>query len=669
MKSLIFTLLTGILFPFSILTAQTPVSAGALVPLDTDYWNFDFVFHNGKTYYLGKPGAGDDVEWFVYDPATGNNTQISNHFHGASNGTVVTNRVVIGNNLFFTGYVNAYEAEFYRIDLTNDQLYTININNSTCLTSGNPIASAPGNFTEGPGGKVYFTAISANEKTQVFVWDPATPNTVTQLTSYNPNGGLSVIHGGGFVLANNRIVFPAYTGTILSGGTDPCDNTKPGYSLDNRELVVFNLADNSITVHEINTGTYLAGSTTYNNNSSPESFFNINGQVYFQARTGGSNLSDYQLCRIDLNAPTPSVSVLSSFVNVQSSAAIRDYKWDGADKLYFVLTTYSAGVYLTEEIYSLTISTGQITRLTNYNSMDYYPVLHGIYNGNLYFSDYNPEAGLLFVEKMDLGTNSITLSANNGFTYAWNREAVFVGNKLFLNGDLLDGAGDEMLSLDLAGNTLVRHGDIEPGADGSMPMLLQTSGNDLLFLAYSGGSYSLYEMQDAFTTLPVKLITFKAALAGKKAQLTWTTAEESNNKGFEILRSVDGANFTKVGWVAARTQPGSYRFEELLSATGAYYYRLRQLDIDGRATLSALQKLSLNDDPRFSFINQPTQINLQSPVKGLYQVVDMQGRIVSTGNIVAGHNTVNTQKLLTGIYQLNVLNQQGSRVYSGKFSK
>lgn len=155
----------------------------------------------------------------------------------------------------------------------------------------------------------------------------------------------------------------------------------------------------------------------------------------------------------------------------------------------------------------------------------------------------------------------------------------------------------------------------------------------------------------------------------KRAVLNWTTAEEVNNKGFEILRSSNGIQFNKIGWVATRTEPGSYKFEEILPAKGTYYYQLRQVDIDGKATLSPVQKITLDEKSQFNVVNLPEQINLQSSVKGSYQVTDMQGRAVLKGNITNGQNIIGTQRLVSGIYQLQILDQQGKRLFGEKFKK
>ena len=94
-------------------------------------------------------------------------------------------------------------------------------------------------------------------------------------------------------------------------------------------------------------------------------------------------------------------------------------------------------------------------------------------------------------------------------------------------------------------------------------------------------------------TLPVTLTDFKVQYKGNgKAFLEWSTASEHSNDRFEIQRSIDGQNFNTIGSVAgsgttshtstyAYTDPGV----DALNAD-IVYYRLRQVDIDGKSELS-----------------------------------------------------------------------------------
>jgi hypothetical protein len=71
--------------------------------------------------------------------------------------------------------------------------------------------------------------------------------------------------------------------------------------------------------------------------------------------------------------------------------------------------------------------------------------------------------------------------------------------------------------------------------------------------------------------------------------LSWQTATEKNNAGFDIERSTDSTAFSKIGRVKGNgttTQSHSYTFTDK-TASGTVYYRLKQTDYDGSATYSS----------------------------------------------------------------------------------
>jgi uncharacterized repeat protein (TIGR01451 family) len=101
------------------------------------------------------------------------------------------------------------------------------------------------------------------------------------------------------------------------------------------------------------------------------------------------------------------------------------------------------------------------------------------------------------------------------------------------------------------------------------------------------------------TTLAVKLGSFTVKKTGSLAQLDWVTLNEIKNDRFEIERSTDGVNFGKVGEVkgaGTTTESSNYQFADPVGsvAAGIIYYRLRIVDIDGKATYSKIVALKLN---------------------------------------------------------------------------
>ncbi|HEY4109632.1 T9SS type A sorting domain-containing protein [Puia sp.] len=91
------------------------------------------------------------------------------------------------------------------------------------------------------------------------------------------------------------------------------------------------------------------------------------------------------------------------------------------------------------------------------------------------------------------------------------------------------------------------------------------------------------------TTLPVSLLSFDArTLSNKTVELDWATATEANSDHFEVERSQNGLDWTTAGRVDAAGNSNTtlnYSFVDENPYTGLGYYRLKQVDRDGKATI------------------------------------------------------------------------------------
>lgn len=84
--------------------------------------------------------------------------------------------------------------------------------------------------------------------------------------------------------------------------------------------------------------------------------------------------------------------------------------------------------------------------------------------------------------------------------------------------------------------------------------------------------------------IPVELTSFTAGVNGNNVTLSWTTATEKNNYGFEIERRDENSLFTKIGFIngtGTTTEECVYSYEDNLTVSGKYYYRLKQVDFNG----------------------------------------------------------------------------------------
>jgi hypothetical protein len=102
--------------------------------------------------------------------------------------------------------------------------------------------------------------------------------------------------------------------------------------------------------------------------------------------------------------------------------------------------------------------------------------------------------------------------------------------------------------------------------------------------------FSEFVLTSPTDPLPVELTAFDARQQSDAVLLTWHTASEENNAGFEIQRRT-AADWERVGFVeggGTTEEPQSYRFEDtdLPYEAESLTYRLRQVDLDGTASIS-----------------------------------------------------------------------------------
>jgi hypothetical protein len=114
------------------------------------------------------------------------------------------------------------------------------------------------------------------------------------------------------------------------------------------------------------------------------------------------------------------------------------------------------------------------------------------------------------------------------------------------------------------------------------------------------------------TALPVNFGKF-SAMSGRDGSvlLNWETITEINNKGFSIEKSLDGRTFNEIGWVEGtnNNKGSNYSFTDWFPESGVNYYRLKQVDHDGKISYSNVA---------FAKISLPVQITVApNPIKNV----------------------------------------------------
>ena len=166
----------------------------------------------------------------------------------------------------------------------------------------------------------------------------------------------------------------------------------------------------------------------------------------------------------------------------------------------------------------------------------------------------------------------------------------------------------------------------------------------------------------AMQPLPVKWGEFTAEAKDRTAILNWSTLMEENTSHFIIEHST-GAGFTPIGKVAAK---GNANYESRYTynftspdPTHPNYFRIKQVDINGKSSYSATRSISFGKDNSVIFQAYPNpvkdilQLNIQTQ-HATITVNNLSGNQVLQRSVKAGQSTIDMRSLPAGVYYINL---------------
>lgn len=199
---------------------------------------------------------------------------------------------------------------------------------------------------------------------------------------------------------------------------------------------------------------------------------------------------------------------------------------------------------------------------------------------------------------------------------------------------------------------------------------------------YNGTAAPVYNTADVVagsaivsSTLPVKLLHFTVREQNGKTMLQWATSQEMNSNYFAVERSVDGSNFSEIRKITAAGNSNNtvnYVYVDENAAKGTIYYRLKQVDNDGRFTYSSVINITVKGESgSISIYPNPVKdrfrLSLPANVsKGALIVYDSRGIIVHRQEITSGQY-VNASGWSGGTYYVVV--QANGKVYESRVVK
>lgn len=178
------------------------------------------------------------------------------------------------------------------------------------------------------------------------------------------------------------------------------------------------------------------------------------------------------------------------------------------------------------------------------------------------------------------------------------------------------------------------------------------------------------------STLPVTFGEVAVKKSGANAEISWSTLSETNNDHFIVERSDDALNFKSIGTVAGQgntTLVQRYSYADAIgSSIGVIYYRIKQVDADGKGSYSKTVSLRIGGARISNFTAYPNpfvsnikiQVDASEKEELVIRVNSLNGQTLITKRtpVQKGNNIIvidNLQQLQPGIYMLEVVAKDG----------
>jgi hypothetical protein len=205
--------------------------------------------------------------------------------------------------------------------------------------------------------------------------------------------------------------------------------------------------------------------------------------------------------------------------------------------------------------------------------------------------------------------------------------------------------------------------------DGATGNSANTTTSDLAGNTRFNGVIDMGAYESTGAVLPVELLYFYGKKAENGVLLSWETATEINNDYFDVEWSTDGISFEKIGQVkgAGTTMENqSYEFLHQNPVTGNNYYRLKQVDFDGKFEYSNIvmvnYQLSTVDYPLNIYPN-PVRYSLTiENGQGTAIIYNALGQLIQQVNIDASKLQLDVSELPQGIYTIHIRKTNGENV-------
>lgn len=631
--------------------------------------NASFGFFNGKFYFAGTTVA-EGIELWVTD-GTPAGTLLVKDINPGGDSNPNYGFIVYNNELYFTAADGTTGRELWKTDGSGGgtvQVKDINTGPANGF-SNNPVSQ----FMV-VNGLLVFSATSAADGDELWATDGTNLGT-TEIKNIEPTPGVGS-HISSFTSYNSKLIFTAFD---LANG--------------DRLWITDGTSGGTALIKDINPNPPAAPPLLYFMPDIAPYFFNFQNTLYFTANDGTDGA---ELWKTD---GTTGGTTLVKDINPGSADGFpmglpaMVFAVKNSTKFFFTATTATEGAELWQSDGTGTGTTLLADIETGVNSSD--PIIlpnffggGGLFQGNKFFfiaKTIAVEGQELYISDGTPGGTSIVKDINPGppdgfdqtylsFFYG-SSKFYFVGNDGINGNELWETDGTD------PGTDMVENINAigTPPNDGSNISQMMAASNTLFFFGTDGDDATntdFFKLDASLGVLPLRWVSMKAVPANNDVNVSWETAEEESTDHFIVQRSTDGINFQEIGNVRAKgVGSNSYSFTDhgamRAGAVKKWYYRVRDVDIDGRSALSRTATVALNKMIASVLIAPNPVVNelkliIQSVSndQAMFNVVNMDGKLVlqKSISIRRGENTIseNVAALPNGAYILQLTSPDGT---------
>jgi hypothetical protein len=497
---------------------------------------------------------------------------------------------------------------------------------------------------------------------------PANTGILRNLYNYNTSG---ITVSAPFIITS---ALNMYAGTVNA----------TNLVFDNTQTSTGVTPPSAVTVTRIGTG-QLAGTSSVGSTATYNLSYSVSGSYATVATTAGPEVPANGIVNNLTVANTAGVT-FSSALQVKGTLTVQGIINMGANNLTLGSSVAAPGTLT--YTYGLINTTGTVTRwfgttaITQGASTGLFPI--GVSNNyrSFWISGTPTTGGSLSVKfftgaagSTALGTpfteNAVNYNARSNFYWQ-----VSTGNGLTGTGLALRMQGSNLPGVTTFAdvNTSLVNG-VAPGTFSAGTQAnsdVQVNRSGLTEANLNNNFY--FAVNSTANPLPVTIISFAGERNAKVNVLHWSTSTEIKNTGFEMERSADGKNYSSIGFTSSKADNGTsantlnYSFTDQKPFTGSNYYRLKQVDKDGKFTYSSVVVLkggkvfeisALYPNPAKEQLN--VAVNAVKNEKASISIIDISGKVLKTisKTLIPGDNniSINVSGFATGRYFIRVVNE------------